>query len=643
MNDNSPVFSSSSIFNGDENQTAIGSVTATDADGDALTYSISGEDLSITADGVLSFVSAPDYETNTSFTATVTVTDGLTSTSQDITVNVNNLNDNSPIFSSSESFSIEENKSAIGTVIAADADIGSSITYSIDNSVNQNIEVAIEANANGSGNVYVISGVQKKSLVLEVGKTYSFAHSTEHPFRFSTTADGTHGGGSEYTTGVDTSTNGTTLITVTSETPENLYYYCSIHAGMGADSTSSSSTFPVISIASSGDLTFSPSPDFETMASFSAKVTASDGEVSTDQNIQVEIIDVDPEGPVFENASSLDVDENKTAIGSVSAADPFGSVVTYSISGTDAESIDLDTSSGLLTFKSAPDYETKTSYSVLITAVGSIANSDQELTININNLNDNEPLIAASATYSGDENQTAIGNIVATDADGDTLTYSVTGTELTLSTSGVLSFTSAPDYEETTSYTATVSVTDGLTSKDQSITVNVNNLNDNSPVFTSETTFSAAENQTAIGTAAATDADGDPLTFSISGTELAITSAGVLSFASAPDYETKTSYTATITSNDGLNDVTQDIVVSITDIDDVAPSITSSASFSADENQTAIGTVTATDVDTLDTSSSFTFAVSGTELAIDSDGVLTFASAPDYETKTSYTATVTAK
>ena len=641
LNDNSPVFSSSSIFNGDENQTAIGSVTATDADGDALTYSISGEDLSITADGVLSFVSAPDYETNTSFTATVTVTDGLTSTSQDITVNVNNLNDNSPIFSSSESFSIEENKSAIGTVIAADADIGSSITYSIDNSVNQNIEVAIEANANGSGNVYVISGVQKKSLVLEVGKTYSFAHSTEHPFRFSTTADGTHGGGSEYTTGVDTSTNGTTLITVTSETPENLYYYCSIHAGMGADSTSSSSTFPVISIASSGDLTFSPSPDFETMASFSAKVTASDGEVSTDQNIQVEIIDVDPEGPVFENASSLDVDENKTAIGSVSAADPFGSVVTYSISGTDAESIDLDTSSGLLTFKSAPDYETKTSYSVLITAVGSIANSDQELTININNLNDNEPLIAASATYSGDENQTAIGNIVATDADGDTLTYSVTGTELTLSTSGVLSFTSAPDYEETTSYTATVSVTDGLTSKDQSITVNVNNLNDNSPVFTSETTFSAAENQTAIGTAAATDADGDPLTFSISGTELAITSAGVLSFASAPDYETKTSYTATITSNDGLNDVTQDIVVSITDIDDVAPSITSGASFSADENQTAIGTVTATDVDTLDTSSSFTFAVSGTELAIDSDGVLTFASAPDYETKTSYTATVT--
>jgi subtilisin family serine protease len=635
LNDNSPIFSSSTTFNADENQTAIGSVTATDADGDALTFSISGEELSITSNGILSFASAPDYETNTSFTATVTVTDGLTPVTQDITVNVNNLNDNSPIFSSSESFSIEENKSVIGTVVAADADIGSSISYSIDNSVNQNIEVAIEANSNGSGNVYVISGVQKKSLVLQVGKTYSFAHSSEHPFRFSTTSDGTHGGGTEYTAGVDTSTDGTTLITVTSETPANLYYYCSVHAGMGADSTSSSSTSPVISIAPSGDLTFSPSPDFETMASFSAKVSASDGEVSTDQNIQVEIIDVDPEGPVFSSANSLNVDENQTAIGSVSATDPFASSVTYSMTGTDAESIELNTSSGLLTFKSAPDYETKTSYNIVITAIGSIANSDQELTININNLNDNEPVIASSATYSVDENQTAIASIVATDADGDTLTYSVTGTEMTISTTGVLSFTSAPDYEETTSYTATVSVTDGVNSKDQSITVNVNNLNDNVPTFTSEATFSAAENQTTIGTAAVTDADGDSISFSVSGSELAITSAGVITFASAPNYETKDSYSATVTANDGINETDQAITISIIDVND-APVFTSSATLNGDENQTSIGSITGSDED----GNSLSFSVSGSELEITSAGVITFASAPNYETKSSYTATV---
>ena len=41
--------------------------------------------------------------------------------------------------------------------------------------------------------------------------------------------------------------------------------------------------------------------------------------------------------------------------------------------------------------------------------------------------------------------------------------------------------------------------------------------------------------------------------FHISGTELAITSAGVLTFVSAPDYETKSSYTATVTASDGYN------------------------------------------------------------------------------------------
>ena len=55
--------------------------------------------------------------------------------------------------------------------------------------------------------------------------------------RFSTTANGTHGGGSEYTTGV--TTNGTpgsagayTQITVASGAP-TLYYYCTNHSGMG--------------------------------------------------------------------------------------------------------------------------------------------------------------------------------------------------------------------------------------------------------------------------------------------------------------------------------------------------------------------------------------------------------------------------
>ena len=42
-----------------------------------------------------------------------------------------------------------------------------------------------------------------------------------------------------------------------------------------------------------------------------------------------------------------------------------------------------------------------------------------------------------------------------------------------------------------------------------------------------------------LDTVTATDADGDAVTFTVSGSELAITSAGVLTFVSAPDYETE--------------------------------------------------------------------------------------------------------
>ena len=80
-------------------------------------------------------------------------------------------------------------------------------------------------------------GASAVALNLQEGGTYTFDYSdstaTSHPFRFSTTSDGTHGGGSEYTTGVvKDDTAKTTIITVPASAP-TLYYYCSSHSGMG--------------------------------------------------------------------------------------------------------------------------------------------------------------------------------------------------------------------------------------------------------------------------------------------------------------------------------------------------------------------------------------------------------------------------
>ena len=91
--------------------------------------------------------------------------------------------------------------------------------------------------AEDSGNKYYISSYSGSAptLTLKSGNTYIFDQSdgtnNGHPLRFSTTSNGTHGGGSEYTTGV-TVVGNTVQLVVTDATP-TLYYYCTNHSAMG--------------------------------------------------------------------------------------------------------------------------------------------------------------------------------------------------------------------------------------------------------------------------------------------------------------------------------------------------------------------------------------------------------------------------
>jgi len=100
---------------------------------------------------------------------------------------------------------------------------------------------------------YYIDGfaTAKPTMHLQKGGTYTFDESdstnSSHLFAFSTTADGTFGGGAEYTTGVThVGTPGQsgayTQIVVDSSAPNQLYYYCVYHGSMGGDVTSSSSS-----------------------------------------------------------------------------------------------------------------------------------------------------------------------------------------------------------------------------------------------------------------------------------------------------------------------------------------------------------------------------------------------------------------
>ena len=101
-----------------------------------------------------------------------------------------------------------------------------------------------------SGNKYRFDGFGTSAVTLDLaeGGPYIFDQSDSsnsgHPLRFSTTSDGTHGSGSEYTTGVTTSgtpgsSGAKTTIVVAASAP-TLYYYCSVHSGMGGQANTNS-------------------------------------------------------------------------------------------------------------------------------------------------------------------------------------------------------------------------------------------------------------------------------------------------------------------------------------------------------------------------------------------------------------------
>ena len=95
------------------------------------------------------------------------------------------------------------------------------------------VQAAAKVVGAGTGNRYFIDGVQQKTLVVKAGQTYKFSYPSTHPFKFSTTSNGTHGGGSEYTSGVTVGTNEVTITIPNSSSITTLYYYCSAHSGMG--------------------------------------------------------------------------------------------------------------------------------------------------------------------------------------------------------------------------------------------------------------------------------------------------------------------------------------------------------------------------------------------------------------------------
>ena len=339
------------------------------------------------------------------------------------------------------------------------------------------------------------------------------------------------------------------------------------------------SVLPVIEVKSSDDLTtgvirFAVSTlqtdiqaiangtaTTETVTSYTSDVLAY---IAEDQNIDADEIAPD----ISAIADSATTSEDAAVEINVLLNDSYLTSSPISVTPANGTNGTTSVASNVVTYDPDADYNGTDTFSYTITQGDKTSSAD--VTVTIEAVND-APSIDIASTIQVAENQTAVTTVTVSDVDEEDLTLTLGGTDadsFNLSDENVLTFKEAPDYETKSSYVITLSLTDGTETVTKDVTIAITNVNDVAPVFLSDATFSAAENQTAIGTVTATDAEGDDVSLTVSGSELEITSAGALTFVSAPDYETKTSYSATVTASDGTNTTTQDITVNVTNVPD---------------------------------------------------------------------------
>ena len=135
--------------------------------------------------------------------------------------------------------------------------------------------------------------------------------------------------------------------------------------------------------ASTGVVTLTADPDYETKDSYSFNVTAIDAASNTSPatTVTFSITNVDEDIPtITSGATGTDLAENSGAgetIYTIAAdANDGGTIQSYAIAGTDAALLVVNASTGVVTLTADPDYETQSSYSFTVTATDEAGTSN---------------------------------------------------------------------------------------------------------------------------------------------------------------------------------------------------------------------------------------------------------------------------
>jgi hypothetical protein len=704
LDDTAPIISSSGGASVNENVaggSAVYTFTAADDPSDIQTGSVTlslgsgGDSADFTLDpqtGVVSIKASPDYETKSSYTFTVVATDGAgNASSKDVTLAINNLDDTAPAITSKDTASVDENVAsgaAVYTVTSddtADVSLGP-ITYSLTGSGADDGKFSIDPS---TGVVKINASPDYETL-----KSYSFEVSAK---------DGA-GNHSEQTVTLSVNnldeaapsfTSGTTAAAIF----ENSGAKQVIYAAQADDSKDISSGITYSIKAATGDgasfsidgstgaVKLTANPDYETKPNYTFTVVATDGAGhAVEQAVTLAIKNVDEVPPTFTSGTSAGQVKENTPAGKVvytaastDLVDYVAGSTTYSLKGTnDDASFAIDGTTGAVTTKVAPDYETNPSYTFTVVATDAAGNhSEQAVTLKVQNVDEVAPYFT-SGTDAGTwneniSNKTVVYTAVTKDdldtTNGNTK-YSLKGTGddsffSIVQSSGDVTFVSSPDYETQGSYTFTVVATDNDgNAREQAVTLKLKNLDEVAPTITSGASAAVTENSGAgqvVYTAASTDTTdyvsgsttysiksgvGDAAAFTIDG------GTGKVTLTGNPDYETKPSYSFTVVATDAAGNASNKAVtLGVTNLDEVAPTITSGTTATTLAENSGAGQLvyTATSTDATDyVSGSTTYSIKpatgdGALFGIDpSTGAVTLTGNPDYEARSSYTFTVVA-
>ena len=386
--------------------------TATDPDsGDTLTYSLHrGDKDSFRIDpntGQLQTRASLDYETKNAYTdLAVRVTDssGLTDAIL-VTINVTDVKENRvPVFIDGGRAirTIAENTPAgvnIGTPVAAtDAD-NDVLTYSL-------------------GWPQESSSFSIDSTTGQIRTKAPLDYETKNVYHFAVFVDDGNDGKRAISTTInvtdvnETPANNAPILTdgdsTTRTVAENTAAGVNIGAPIAATDADTGDTLtctlggPDASSFSingtTGQLRTNAALDYETKSSYSVTVSVSDGNGGSDSiAVTINLTNVN-EAPSFATSTATrSIAENtapNTNIGTPIAATDVdgGTTLTYTLDGTDAASFSINSTNGQLRTSAALDYETKTSYSVIVSASDGNGGSDSiTVTINVTDVNGIDP------------------------------------------------------------------------------------------------------------------------------------------------------------------------------------------------------------------------------------------------------------